>query len=108
MKRIAIQRRCRNCRKIYKPTKKSKGNLCSDCRYERYTKKFQQAHPEIQRERVARSDALHRPMKYGAWLAWVEKNKDKRRAIALKSYHRRKVAKQHDKPRSYLEMGQSS
>lgn len=90
VKKITLQRRCIKCKKIYAPSGKDQiGNICTKCYYRLYApdaivkKKAQQVY-----------EAVRRPERYGHFLAWVEKNKMRRREIALASYHRRKQLKE--------------
>jgi hypothetical protein len=83
---------CKVCGVPFRPKRGSVGwisGLCHKHRY-LYSKKLAEYSAAWWGRKTPEYKREYKKKNYESWKKWVEKNKKKRRLIALKSYHRRK------------------
>ncbi len=91
---VKLIRFCKKCGVEYRPPRFSffaRLRLCWKCRRPYYAKWYKESYlPWLKRQTPERIAEILKGRQV-AWRAWVEANKDRRRAQALASYHKNKA-----------------
>ena len=90
---VKIIKYCKQCGVSFRPKRGSVGaqlGRCWNCRG-KFLKEYQKTHTWHTWSPEKKQRVLERH--YPVWLEWVSRNLERRRAIALASYHRRKIPK---------------
>lgn len=93
---VKVVKHCKvkGCNVLFRPQRGSvedRLGLCHTHRHEYYKKWYDKVGRKYEESLTPAQKERYKKTRYATWLKWVEKNKEKRRAQALASYHRNKA-----------------